>query len=247
MILSVLNHKGGVGKTTTVHNLGAALAKSGKKILLVDFDPQCNLTSHCSSVKQSKGIGYAILKKYQAQNLTIVINENLWLIPGNEFLDEIAMHWGHKPDQHTVHLLDMIKPLRDLYDYIIIDTAPGSSMLMINAIFAADSLIIPICDVDSMTGAAKITRLLQRHEKYIDGHYLITRHDQRTLISREMYAKMTQKRSDAVFATHIRSCEAIRQAAARKMDVISFAPHSNGAKDYISLANEIIKSNMSSE
>ena len=247
MIISVLNHKGGVGKTTTVHNLGAALANAGKTVLIADFDPQCNLTCHCTREKLINGIGYAVLNKSKAQNLLIGIKENLWLIPGSEFLDEIAMQWGHKPDLHTLHLHDVLKPISNNYDYILVDTAPGSSMLMINAIFTADSLIIPICDVDSIQGAGKITRLLQRHEKTIGGHYLITRHDQRTLISREMYAKMTQKRSDAVFATHIRSCEAIRQAAARKMDVISFAPHSNGAKDYISLANEIIKSNMSSE
>ena len=245
MIISVLNHKGGVGKTTTVHNLGAALASMGKRVIMVDFDPQCTLTSHCSREKLINGIGFAVLKKSQAQPLPI--KDNLWLLAGSEFLDEIAMQWGHKPDLHTLHLHDVLKPISNNYDYILVDTAPGSSMLMINAIFTADSLIIPICDVDSIQGARKITRLLQRHKISISGHYLITRHDQRTLISREMYSVLTQKNKDAVFQTCIRATESIRQAAARKMDVISFAPHSNGANDYISLADEIIKSNMSSE
>ena len=154
------------------------------------------------------------------------------------------MQWGHKPDLHTLHLHDVLKPISNNYDYILVDTAPGSSMLMINAIFTADSLIIPICDVDSIQGARKITRLLQRHKISISGHYLITRHDQRTLISREMYSVLTQKNKDAVFQTCIRATESIRQAAARKTDVISFSPNSNGAKDYINLAGEILSTNI---
>ena len=244
MIISVLNHKGGVGKTTTVHNLGAALANAGKTVLIADFDPQCNLTCHCTREKLINGIGYAVLNKSKAQNLLIGIKENLWLIPGSEFLDEIAMQWGHKPDLHTLHLHDVLKPISNNYDYILVDTAPGSSMLMINAIFTADSLIIPICDVDSIQGARKITRLLQRHKISISGHYLITRHDQRTLLSREMYSVLTQKNKDAVFQTCIRATESIRQAAARKTDVISFSPNSNGAKDYINLAGEILSTNI---
>ena len=154
MIISVLNHKGGVGKTTTVHNLGAALASMGKRVIMVDFDPQCNLTFHCSEKKQLNGIGSAMLNNNSVQPLNI--SDNLDLMPGNEYLDEIALTWGHKPEQHTNHLKGFIKTFKEKYDFILIDTAPGSSMLMVNSIFAADSLIIPICDIDSMHGASKI-------------------------------------------------------------------------------------------
>ena len=245
MIISVLNHKGGVGKTTTVHNLGAALANAGKTVLIVDFDPQCNLSNHCLTLKDVKGIGFAITQKTALEPINI--KQNLDILPGSESLDELAMQWGSSPEKHTNHLSSVVKPFKDRYEYILVDSAPGSSMLMINAVFAAQELIIPISDLDSLQGAGKIARLLLRHKIAAKGHYLITRHDERTLISRDMYAAMTMKNKDAVFTTHIRSCEAIRQAAVRKMDIIAYSPKSNGAKDYIRLANEIIKSNMSSE
>lgn len=238
MIISVLNHKGGVGKTTTVHNLGAALASMGKKVIMVDFDPQCNLTFHCSAKKQLNGIGSAMINNNYVQPLNI--SDNLDLIAGNEFLDEIAMTWGHKPEQHTNHLKGFIKTFNDKYDFILIDTAPGSSMLMVNSIFAADSLIIPICDIDSMHGASKIAQLVNRHKIHVSGHYLISRHDERTIISRQMYAAMTQQNKDAVFKTRIRSTEVIRQAAARCTDVISYAPKSKAADDFTNLAQEIL-------
>ena len=239
MIISVLNHKGGVGKTTTVHNLGAALASMGKRVIMVDFDPQCNLTFHCSAKKQLNGIGSAMLNNNSVQPLNI--SDNLDLMPGNEYLDEIALTWGHKPEQHTNHVKGFIKTFKDKYDFILIDTAPGSSMLMVNSIFAADSLIIPICDIDSMHGASKIAQLVNRHKIHVSGHYLISRHDERMIISRQMYAAMTQQNKDAVFKTRIRSTEVIRQAAARCTDVISYAPKSRAAYDFTNLAQEIIQ------
>ena len=241
-IISIVTHKGGVGKTMTTQNLGAALAILGKKVLLVDIDPQCNLTTQCSSSDYRPNISDIM------NDDDVVINpkelaENLHLLPGAESLDEDNIALGDMEIEEAIVVLkEALYKKKDEYDYILIDCAPGSSLLMVNAIVASDEMIVPIADKNSILGAKKLTKILTANKVHPVGHYLLTKYDGRLSISRDIKSKLASESGKSLYHTIIRQTEALNQAACAGMSIFEFEKRSNGAEDYMALAKEIIGS-----
>lgn len=242
MIISIINHKGGVGKTMTTHNLGAALAQMKKRVLMVDFDPQCNLTQHCgvdTTAPMTTISDY--LNDDDREYLPIEVNKYLHLIPSADGLDADSMNMAAMDDpvEAATLLRTILGRVGEGYDYILVDGAPGSGMLMLNALYAADEIIIPMSDKDSMLGVAKIGKLIQANHLHPRAHYLITRHDTRLTLCNELRDHLVAECPELTYHTIIRSTEALRQAACNGQDVFTYAPKSNGAADYKSLAKEV--------
>lgn len=239
-IISIVNHKGGVGKTMTTHNLGAALAQCKKKVMLVDLDPQCNLTNHCNAVEYHPTIKEIMYD----DDLAIIpkeIRENLYILPAEEALDEANIELGDmEKNEAVVVLAEALIKKKDEYDYILIDCAPGSSLLMVNAIVASDEMIVPICDKDSILGAKKLTKILLANKVQPKGHYLLTKYDGRLSIARDIKKKLASESGNALYHTVIRQNEALNQASCFSTDIFEYEKRSNGAEDYMSLAKEII-------
>lgn len=239
-IISIVNHKGGVGKTMTTQNLGAALALCGKKVLMVDLDAQCNLTTQCNASDYHPNISDIMYD----ENLPItpmVLAENYHLIPAVESLDQANVDLGNMDDEEAVVVLrDSLNKKKDEYDYILIDCAPGSSLLMVNAIVASDEMIVPISDKNSIFGAKKLTKILSANNVHPAGHYLLTRYDSRLSLAREIKNELASKSGKALYHTIIRQTEALNQASCASVTIFDWDKRSNGAKDYMSLAKEII-------
>lgn len=239
-IISIVNHKGGVGKTMTSQNLGAALALCGKKVLLVDFDPQCNLTTQTISEVTVPTISAVLNEDLKVKGQEV--QENLFILPGAEALDEDALNLAAMDDvKEASHILkNALKSCKNDYDFILIDAAPGSSMLMVNAITTADVILVPISDKNSISGAKKLSKIIKAYKVKAKGFYLLTRYDGRLSVHKEIRKLLITKNREALLYTTIRQCEQLNQAACQSLDIFRFAKKSNGAMDYMDLANEII-------
>lgn len=239
-IISIVNHKGGVGKTMTTQNLGAALALCGKSVMLVDLDPQCNLTTQCSSADYHPNISEIM----NDDNIAVVpkkMAENYHIIPGAETLDEDNIALGEmEANEASVVLKEALLKRKNDYDYILIDCAPGSSLLMVNAIVASDEMIVPIADKNSILGAKKLTKILAAYKVKPVGHYLLTKYDGRLSVAKDIKETLTSKSAKSLYHTIIRQTEALNQAACASMSIFDYDKRSNGAEDYMSLAKEII-------
>ena len=246
-IIAIVNHKGGVGKTMTTQNLSAAMALQGKKVLMVDLDPQCNLTTQCDSSEYHPNISEIMAD----DNLPIVpkeLSENYHLLPGAESLDEDNIDLGNMENNEAIVVLKQaLYKKKDEYDYILIDCAPGSSLLMVNAIVACDEMIVPISDKNSILGAKKLTKILSANKVQPIGHYLLTKFDGRLSVARDIRDTLTAKSSKTLYHTIIRQNEALNQAACASMTIFDYDKKSNGAEDYMSLAKEIIGSSKDEE
>lgn len=239
-IISIVNHKGGVGKTMTTQNLGAALALCGKKVLMVDIDPQCNLTTQCNASEHQPTIAN-IMYDDKIQIVPMELSENYHIIPAEESLDEANIDLGNMEYKESIVVLrDVLYKKKDEYDYILIDCAPGSSLLMVNAIVASDEMIVPIADKNSILGAKKLTKILSANQVQPIGHYLLTKYDGRLSIARDIKAKLSTESGKALYHTIIRQTEALNQAACASISIFDYDKKSNGAEDYMALAKEII-------
>lgn len=241
-IVSIINHKGGVGKTMTTLNLGAALALKKKRVLLVDFDPQCNLTDHCGITPDSETKTISdYLYDDELPIVPIELSKNLHLLPSAETLDQDSINMGAMEDTKAaiVLLKEILDRVGEGYDYILIDCAPGSGMLMLNSVAASNEMIIPIWGKDSLKGVTKISNIMKANNFSIKARYLLTIYDNRLSVDREIKDYLISSCPELVFHTIIRRNAALDQAACNNMNVFQYAPKSNGALDYMSLAQEI--------
>lgn len=246
-VITIANQQNGTGKTATSVNLAACLALLGKKVLLIDTDPQANATSSLGLVKDSGNGLYEVLKgeinAREAVNATEIAK--LQMIPtdinliGAEF--DLLEHPGR-----NILLRSAIAPIRNEFDFIIIDCGPSLGILTLNALAAADSVLIPIQpEFFALDGIGKLlqtVRLMQSSENpglEIEG-FVITLYDGRSKMHSQVVEDIRGMFSDMVFGTVVMKNEKIREAELRNMPVVLYDPRCTGAANYTKLAQEII-------
>ncbi len=250
-IIAIANQKGGVGKTTTAVNLAASLGFLEKKILLIDADPQANATS-------GMGIEIADIKKgtYQILEHSIQVSEsilktkspNVDLIPSH--IDLVASEIELVDKEAREYMLKKIlKEIEDLYDFIIIDCAPSLGLITLNALVAANSVIIPIqCEYFALEGLGKLLNTIKGvqkiHNKELDIEgLLLTMYDTRLRLSNQVVEEVKKHFGKMVFKTIIQRNIRLSEAPSFGEDIITYDATSRGAKSYLSLGSEIIKKN----
>lgn len=245
-VISILNHKGGVGKTATTANLGAALQSKGFNVLLIDLDGQANLTDSLGLSVNLESTVYEAMRG-KCKQLPIYENKDgLKIVPACLDLSVAETELLSEPGREII-LASLLKPVRKEYDYILIDCPPSLSLLTLNAMTASDSLIIPVqAEYLAMRGMAKLTNVINTvHERLnpdlkIEG-ILITLYDSRKNLNQSISEIVKEHFKEAVFNTIIRQNVSIGEATTQGRDVIHYAPKSAGAEDYLSLCNEILK------
>jgi len=250
-IIAVANQKGGVGKTTTTVNLAAALGVLEKKILLIDADPQANASSGLGIDVDAVEIGtYQVLEHtITAKNAIVKANSpNVDIIPAHIDLVAIELELVDKPDREYM-LKKALEEVKNDYDYIIIDCAPSLGLITLNALTAADSVIIPIqCEYYALEGLGKllntITSIQNIHNKdlAIEG-LLLTMYDSRLRLSNQVVAEVKKHFDTMVFKTIIQRNIKLGEAPSHGESIIAYDATSRGSVNYINLAHEILKRN----
>jgi chromosome partitioning protein len=244
-IISVLNHKGGVGKTTSVVNLGAGLHRLGKNVLMVDLDPQANLTYHlCNEpVIDEPSIYQAILGDIPLP--VVELKPGFHLVKSSLDLSGVEIDIQNEPGREYI-LRELIAPFIDDYDYILIDCPPSLGLLTILALSASTHTIIPVeAGTFALVGMTKlfdiIHKVKQRLNKGLASYrILITKYDGRKTIQKEIAERIQQQYGDKVFRTLIRTNVTLEEATMQAQSVFESDAHSAGAEDYLKIANEIL-------
>ena len=245
-IISLANQK---GKTTTSINLAAALAAEKKKVLLIDADPQANSSSGLSvEIRELDTTIYECLVNGVDPHKAIVSTrvKNLDLIPSH--IDLVGAEIEMLNLEHREMLLKkMLQPIRDEYDYILIDCSPSLGLITVNALTASDSVIIPVqCEFFALEGIAKLLNTIKiiksklNPELKIEG-FLLTMYDNRLRLSNQVYEEVKRHFGDLVFNTVIARNVRISEAPSHGMSVLEYDPQSKGSLSYIALAREVIK------
>ncbi len=249
-IIAVSNQKGGVGKTTTVVNLAAALGEKGKKVLIVDSDPQGNTTTSYGIRKKSiRNTVYEMLMGSCTAFEAAVATQfrGVSIIPTTQELSGAAIELI-SVNERAKQMRKALVPAAEFYDYILIDCPPTLDMLTINALVAADSVIIPIqCEFLSLEGLVELNRTIERirsnwnRDLKIEG-ILFTMYVERYKVTGQVAAEVVKFFPDCVFKTVIPRNISLSEAPSFAMPVVYYDKRSKGTKAYESLAKEILKS-----
>lgn len=250
-IIAIANQKGGVGKTTTAVNLASALAVLEKKILLIDADPQANATSGLGVNVDEKNVGtYELLEHTAAVEETIIHTSvpHLDLIPSHIDLVAIEIELVDK-NQREFMLKKALENVIDTYDFILIDCAPSLGLITLNALTAANSVIIPIqCEYFALEGLGKLLNTIKSVQKIhnealdIEG-LLLTMYDARLRLSNQVVEEVKKHFDTMVFKTIIQRNIRLSEAPSYGENIIEYDATSKGAKNYLSLAEEVLKKN----
>ena len=248
-IICLSNHKGGVAKTCSVTNIGAGLSKLGKKCLLIDLDPQANL-SICFGVRDPKKTIYGALKgEYDLKKAITTINEKLDLVPSNLDLSGAEIELSSEAGREVI-LQELITPIKKNYDYIIVDCPPSLGLLTINALTASEEVFIPLqAQYLALQGLTKLTEVIDKIKKRLNkklniGGVIITQYDHRKILNRDVAGaieKHFKNRRERVFKTKIRDNVALAEAPSSGTDIFRYNSKSYGAQDYLDLCKEIIR------
>ncbi len=237
-IITIANLKGGVGKTTSAINIGAGLSNRGKKILLVDLDPQFNLTQSLG-IRDPKGTIYGALSGKEGL-LPVKVTKNLYVIASS--LDLIKAEVELSSEFKREYILSrLIEPAKSFYDYVIIDCPPALGLLTLNSFVASDLIFIPMeAEYLSLIGYAILKEAITKVGLEIDKVF-ITKYDSRKILNRNVADSIRERLNNKVFKTIIRDNISLAEAPAQGMDIFRYAPRSYGAEDYSNLCKEIIK------
>jgi chromosome partitioning protein len=255
-IVALANQKGGVGKTTTAVNLGAALAELGHRILLIDLDPQANATSSFG-LQGTDGIslydpllgGASITEKILPTR-----RDGLFIVPADIDLAGAEVEIARMPN-HLTRLAETLKPLQsdDTFDFVLLDCPPSLGILMSNALAAADELLTPIqCEYFALEGLVKIVRLVEQvrdsgaNDRLEIGGIVMTMFDSRTNLSAQVVAEVREHFTERVYETVIPRSVRLSEAPSFGKSILEYAPNGAAAMAYRALAREFIRRHPSS-
>lgn len=248
-VIAIINQKGGVGKSTTSVNLAAALGKKGKKVLVVDFDPQGNTTSGFGIEKENLThcIYDALLHEYPAEELVLETNdERVFIIPATIQLAGAEIELVSAMARET-RLKELLEPIQDEFEYVFIDCPPSLGLLTINALAAADSVLIPIqCEYYALEGVTKLLESMRMVKGRINKGLetfgvLMTMYDSRTSLSNQVVEEVRNYFGDLTFNTCIPRSVRVSESPSYGMPVVDYAPNNKAALAYMDLADEVIE------
>lgn len=250
-IIAVTNQKGGVGKTTTAVNLASALGSMNKKVLLVDIDPQGNATSGLGVTKgDAEKSSYSLmLGELNAEQATVETEyKNVSIVPSDMRMAGADLEISEMESRESI-LKKGLAGVRDVYDFIIIDCPPSLNLITINALNAADSILVPIqCEYYALEGLAQLTNTVSRIKRTYNSHLeiegvLFTMYDGRLNLTQEVAEQVKKYFPKQVFKTVIPRNVRLSEAPSFGQPINYFDKKSKGAEAYDKLAKEIIKKN----
>ncbi|XP_022778658.1 uncharacterized protein LOC111320240 [Stylophora pistillata] len=234
-VISVSNHKGGVGKTTSTINIGAGFSAKGKRVLLIDLDPQANLTQSLATKENSPTI-YENLRGDEPIQ-PIKYKENLYLVPASLDLSASEMELSSEPGREKI-LADILDAIKESFDYIFIDCPPSLGLLTINSLTASDAVIVPLqSEYLAMRGLTKLTTVIEKvarrlNKKLHIGAVFLTQFDSRKVLNRNVADSVQEHYKDKLLKTKISSNIALAEAPANGQDIFLYNKNSKGAQDY---------------
>ena len=243
-VITLANFKGGVGKTTSAINIGAGLNKLGKKVLLIDLDPQANLSQSLGLINQNKNIYGAIRGEYKLQPVEVL--KGLSVVPSTLDLSGAEVELSGEAGREYI-LKELIDPIKKQYDYVIIDSPPSLGLLTINSFTASDEVFIPLqAQYLALQGLTKLVEVIDKIKKRLNknlkvGGVFITQYDSRKILNRDVVDTIKGHFKNDVFKTKIRDNVALAEAPTQGTDIFRYQAKSKGAEDYLALCKEIIK------
>jgi chromosome partitioning protein len=247
-VIAVANQKGGSGKTTTTRSLASALAEIGRRVLMVDLDPQASLSEGCQIALHTleKTTYQVLLGSARIHDILFEVEPNLTLAPSNIHLAAAELQLVNS-NRREDKLRNALKPIRDNYHYVLIDCPPSFGLLTVNALSAADSVLIPMaCDYYTMLGVRLLLDTVREIRDEVNSTLVVegilpTRYDARTLHSKETLAQTREALGSTyrVFETVIKESVRFKESPITGQSILSYAPTSEGARAYRSLAKEI--------
>ncbi len=244
VVISLLNHKGGVGKTTSAINIGAGMVELGKRCLLIDLDPQANLTVSLGISRQK----YTIYESLRGESdlVPYTAKDGLDIITSTLDLSGAEMELINEAGREYI-LRELLTTVDDDYDYVIIDCPPSLGLLTLNALTSSRYVYIPLqTEFLALQGLAKIKQVIDKvklrlNKKLELGGVIATMYDSRKVLNRDVVETIKKYFGQKVFNTFIRDNVALAEAPAQRQDIFEYNKRSPGAKDYLALCKEIIE------